>query len=118
MPGLLNPYVDNVPQPFQEHISTLPFFTNFPFGYTADVNLFEAAGVPIAAFDDFGRENPYPLVRVQARQGTNVVASLDIVMPISGEAECQICHAAPVDGGNGTATQNLSNVQLPLMTLR
>ena len=114
MPGLLNPYIDNVPQLFQEHISTLPFFINFPFGYTADVNLFEAAGVPIAAFDDFGRENPYPLMRLQARQGNNVVASLDIVMPISGEAECQTCHAAPVDGGNGTATQNLSNLQLSI----
>ncbi len=114
MPGLLNPYIDNVPQSFQEHIATLPFFINFPFGYTADVNFFEAAGVPIAAFDDFGRENPYPLVRVQATQGASTIGSLDIVMPISGEAECQTCHAATIDGGNGEGIQNLSNVQLSI----
>ncbi len=114
MPGLGNPYVSNTPQAFEEHIGTLPFFINFPFGYTSEVNLFEAAGVPIAAFDDFGRENPYPLVRVQAKQGNTAVASLDIVMPISGEAECQTCHAAPADGGNGEATQNLNDVQLSI----
>lgn len=114
MPGLLNPYIDNVPQVFQEHVGTLPFFTNFPFGYTSGVNMFEAAGVPVAAFDDFGRENPYPLVRIQANKGPTAIASLDIVMPISGEAECQICHASTADGGNGTATQNLSNVQLSI----
>ena len=45
-----------------------PFFVNFPFGYVADnVNWFEGAGIPFAAFDDFGRENAYPLVRVQAK---------------------------------------------------
>ena len=107
MPGLNSPYALNDPQMFKEHITNLPFFTNpaFKFGYVAeDVNWFEAAGVPIAAFDDFGRENPYPLVRVEAEVGASRVATLDTVMPISGEAECQFCHAAVSDGGNGEAT--------------
>jgi hypothetical protein len=108
MAGITNPYTANVPQQFHEHIGTLPFFINFPFGYTADVNLFEAAGVPIAAFDDFGQENPYPLVRVQADIASiGTVASIDIVMPISGEAECQSCHSADV--GTGVAIANLNN---------
>lgn len=110
MPGLNSPYILNEPQVFQEHFTSFPFFTTFPFGYVADVNWFEAAGVPISSFDDFGRENPYPLVRVQAKQGTTTVASLDTVMPISGEAECQLCHAATADGGNGSAIENLLTV--------
>ena len=107
MSGITNPYTANEPQIFHEHIGTLPFFINFPFGYTADVNLFEAAGVPIAAFDDFGQENPYPLVRVQAEIANNTVASIDIVMPISGEAECQSCHSADV--GTGVAIDTAAN---------
>jgi hypothetical protein len=117
MPGFNNPYVANQPQRFEEHITDLPFFTTpgFQFGYVADgVNWFEAAGVPIAAFDDFGRENPYPLVRVEARVDTNPIATLDTVMPISGEAECQACHADPADGGNGEATGSLGTVTASL----
>jgi len=107
MAGITNPYTANDPQIFHEHIGTLPFFINFPFGYTADVNLFEAAGVPISAFDDFGQENPYPLVRVQAEINNNTVATIDIVMPISGEAECQSCHS--LDTGTQSALVNLNN---------
>jgi hypothetical protein len=39
-----------------------------------------------------------------------VIATLDTVMPISGEAECQGCHAAVEDGGNGSAIANLAPV--------
>ncbi len=107
MSGITDPYTANNLQVFHEHVGTLPFFINFPFGYTADVNLFEAAGVPIAAFDDFGQENPYPLVRVQAEVNNTMVASIDIVMPISGEAECQSCHS--IDIGTGSAITNLNS---------
>ncbi len=116
MPGISSPYVLNEAQPFKEHIGTLPFFINFPFGYTAELNLFEAAGVPIAVYDDFGRENPYPLMRVQAKVAGHTVSSVDTVMPISGEAECQRCHAAPADNGNGVATKRLvaNSIELAL----
>ena len=107
MPGLNGPLFSNDPQVFVEHIGTLPFFTNFAFGYTSDVNWSEAAGIPISVYDDGGRQNPYPLMRVQAEVGGAKVATIDTVVPISGEAECQRCHAAPVDGGNGAATQTL-----------
>ena len=109
MSGITNPYTANVPQEFHEHIGTMPFFINFPFGYTADINLFEAAGTPIAAFDDFGNENPYPLVRVEADVvATNGIdATIDIVMPISGEAECQSCHSDDV--GTGVAIDTAAN---------
>ncbi len=98
MPGLANPYIVNDPQRVQEHYTDKPFFVNFPFGYVADnVNWYEGAGIPFAAFDDYGRENPYPLVRVEASNGSTVVATLDTVLPISGEASCASCHADAAD---------------------
>jgi len=116
-PALLlsDPFIANQPQHFRAFIGTLPFFTGFPFGYTAEVNWYEAAGIPVAAFDDFGRENAYPLMRVQAFDAADaLLASLDTVVPISAEADCQGCHAAPVDGGNGAATQPLLDAGVPL----
>jgi hypothetical protein len=99
MPGIGNAYVANVPQEAVEYYHDKPFFVNFPFGYVADdLNWFEGAGVPFAAFDDFGRENAYPLVRVQATDtGGQVLATVDTVLPISGEASCKNCHADPLD---------------------
>ena len=99
MPGIANPFLANAAQTAEEHYGDKPFFVNFPFGYVANgVNWFEGAGVPFAAFDDFGRENPYPLVRVQAKNPSGtVLATVDTVLPISGEASCKNCHGAPVD---------------------
>jgi VCBS repeat-containing protein len=106
MPGINIPYSDNDPQAFKEHIGTFPFFTTFAFGYTANVNFFEAAGVPITPFDDYGRENPYPLVRVKAKVDNTGVATRDTVVPISGEASCQSCHSADVGTGIANAKLN------------
>ncbi|HHJ36056.1 MAG TPA: cytochrome C [Gammaproteobacteria bacterium] len=116
MPGILTPYVVNDGQNFNQYVRSLPFFTNFPFGYTSsDVNWYEAAGVPASAFDDAGRENPYPLFRVQAHDaGGSLLASVDTVAPISGEANCQGCHGAVVDGGNGAAIVDLTSVATTL----
>lgn len=109
MPGRANPTLDNTPKRFDLFTVDQPFFLNLPFGYTAhNVNWFEAAGVPITAFDDAGRENPWPLYRFQALDNSgNKLASTDVVLPISGEANCGACHSAPIDGGNGAATEAL-----------
>lgn len=120
MPGTTNPYAVNVPQLAQEHYENKPFFVNFPFGYVADkVNWYEGAGVPFAAFDDVGRANPYPMVRVQAKSGGNVVATVDTVLPISGEASCANCHADPADvqgSRSSTPTDRLRTAKLPVAT--
>lgn len=109
----------NLPQDFTQFIGTQPFFTAFPFGYRATVNWFEAAGIPITTFDDYGRENAYPLMRVEALAALgnslgvpagSVLASLDTVVPVSGEADCRACHAAPADGGNGSGVARLNGV--------
>ncbi len=116
MPGIADPYVVNRNRPVNERYLDKPFFVNFPFGYVAnDVNWYEGAGIPFAAFDDVGRENPYPLVRVQARLGSTVVSSVDTVLPISGEASCANCHADPTDvqdSRTNRPTQTLRNAGL------
>ena len=120
MPGRFGPFVENVPQIFTLFTVDQPFFTTFPFGYISrDVNWFEAAGAPLTAFDDAGRENPWPLYRFQARTkgGGAVLASTDVVVPISGEANCGFCHNAEVDGGNGAATKALQDGGIPVATV-
>ncbi len=97
MPGMTAPYLGNTPHVAEEFYNDKPFFANFPFGYVAEnLNWFEGAGIPFAAYDDFGREAPYPLVRVQANVGGATVATTDTVLPISGEASCKNCHSADV----------------------
>ena len=120
MPGLTAPYMLNKPQEVKEKYGDKPFFINFPFGYVAEnVNWYEGAGIPFAAYDDFGRENAYPLVRVQARQGSTTVATVDTVLPISGEASCMNCHSDPADVQNSRTSQptdTLKNAKLPIVT--
>ena len=125
MPGIAAPYTANDPKQAQEHYVDKPFFVNFPFGYVAaDVNWYEGAGVPLAAFDDNGRENAYPLVRVQARNGDTVLSTVDTVLPISGEASCTNCHATNADYGSVHGEDNrtdiptavLATAGLPVMT--
>ena len=99
MPGIDSPYRLNEPTKIEEHYGDKPFFVDFPFGYVAaDVNWYEGGGIPLAAFDDRGRENAYPLVRVEARDlAGQTLSTVDTVLPISGEASCVNCHAAPDD---------------------
>ena len=127
MPGIDAPYasaisLSNEPQHVEEYLGDKPFFINFPFGYVAnDVNWFEGAGIPLAAYDDAGRENAYPLVRVEARTtGGTTLATVDTVLPISGEASCKNCHADPMDpnfGGSRTSGPSdvLADTGLPVV---
>lgn len=108
-------YSANKPQPFKTFETNWPLFINFPFGYVASgVKWFAAEGVPMAPFDDNGRENPYPLLRIQAklRSGGKPVATLDTVVPVAGEADCKNCHLPP-PSGNGLATGRISNPMKP-----
>jgi hypothetical protein len=107
MPGISNPYLANVPQGMHFDADT-GFFADLlggvdgpdgqPLGsVVTNVNWFRADGIPILPVDDSGRDNAYPLVRVQAIQGSTAVASTDVVLPVAAEADCQLCHADPVD---------------------
>jgi len=80
MPGILNPYTANDPQPFKH--------------FDAKKQWFAADGVPILPIDDAGQQNAYPLMRVSATLPAGAtVASLDVVLPVASEADCQNCHA-------------------------
>ncbi|MDY6993813.1 MAG: hypothetical protein SVR94_14590, partial [Pseudomonadota bacterium] len=97
----------NVVQHFKRYDEQLAFFSNFPFGSIfEDVNWFSAEGIPIVPVDDQGRLNAYPLMQVQARvkDSTQVLAAVDLVLPVSAETDCQNCHADVDDFGNGAAT--------------
>lgn len=108
----------NTPQHFDRFDASLPFFEGFPFGYTvANANWFAADGIPILPIDDNGNPNSYPLMRIQAIDKTDPtnVASVDIVLPVASEADCQACHVATDDpalaeqgfNGNGAAADFL-----------
>ena len=106
MPGFNNPFHSNTPQDFGRFDSDLHFFANFPFGKVIQgVNWFAADGIPLSPVDDNGVVNAYPMMKVSAadKQGNQPLASTDIVLPVASEADCQNCHADPVDAGNGIA---------------
>lgn len=114
------PYRANVPQPVKTFETDFPLFVKFPFGYTAPkVKWFSAEGIPVAPFDDKGRENPYPLMRIQAKLAATgqVVSSLDTVVPVAGESDCKTCHL-PAPYGNGTAVKALTAPTTPAMDPR
>jgi hypothetical protein len=71
-------------------------------GYEGLMHWFEAVGIPITPQDDSGQKNPYPLMRLTAKttSGT-VLATTDVVLPVSDEMDCRACHAS----GSGSAAK-------------
>lgn len=114
LPSLVSssPYTANKPQPFRTFEPSYPVFSGYfgsSFGYVAqNTKWFAAEGIPMTPFDDYGRENPFPMMRVEAISKTTPTtkyASTDVVVPISGETSCKSCHLPSGAGGDGTATK-------------
>ena len=109
----------NTPQEFHGYVKNLPFFSSFPFGTVVNnFNRYTAEGVPIMPVDDAGRSNPYPLLRVEARDAQdNVLASVDTVVPVASEADCAICHTpqevCDIDNSNALACDDIANTNYP-----
>ena len=58
-------------------------------------NWFTAQGIPITPYDDQGRKNKFPMMRLVARDNANnVLATTDITLPVSDEMDCRACHAS------------------------
>jgi hypothetical protein len=61
-----------------------------------------AEGVPLTPYDDALSKNPYPMFRIRARSAAGtLLASTDIVAPVSDEMACKACHAS----GSGPAAR-------------
>jgi len=66
-----------------------------PLTFSSSFNWFEALGIPIIPVDDAGRSQPYPLLRLTARNASGtVLATTDVVAPVSGEMDCRACHGS------------------------
>lgn len=129
LPGLVvgqqhMPGPSNTPQHFDRFDAVVPFFTGFPFGFTVtDANWFAADGIPILPIDDNGNGNAYPLMRMQALakggdpgNESDVLASLDVVVPVASEADCQGCHAVLGEGNSNGAATDFASVPFNMMT--
>ena len=68
-------------------------------------NDWQALVIPMVPMDDNGRENPYSLALITVTQGATVLARTQVVVPVSTEMSCQLCHKTP---GISTASDILS----------
>jgi len=83
--------------------SLMPGAANTPRPARFDPNRgwFTAEGIPATPFDDRGVKNYYPMMRFTARDATGtVLATTDVVLPVSDEMDCSTCHAS---GGSPAA---------------
>jgi hypothetical protein len=97
--GFKMPGAANTPQPMS--------------AYDAAIHRFSAHGVPITPKDDAGLLNPYPLMRVEAKNAAGTVLSgLSTVVPVSWEMHCNDCHATGkvAATGRGITWSTLTNV--------
>ncbi len=66
-----------------------------PMKFEPAHNWFTADGIPVTPYDDRGDKNYYPMMRITARDGSgSVLATTDIVLPVSDEMDCRVCHAS------------------------
>lgn len=67
-----------------------------PMKFDAATNEFYADGIPITPYPDGGgAKNYYPLMRVTAKSSSGAtLAFSDIVLPVSDEMDCKLCHAS------------------------
>ena len=63
--------------------------------FDAAFNWFSGEGVPITPWDEAGKKNYYPMMRLVARDATGKqLGKTDIVLPVSDELDCRACHAS------------------------
>jgi hypothetical protein len=78
---------------------SMPGISNAPqaMGYEAGASWFVAYGIPITPYDDRGKPNQYSLMRLTATNAARTLRSTDIVLPVSDEMNCRLCHLSASD---------------------
>jgi hypothetical protein len=75
-------------------------FTEANFGSTS--RWYAAYGIPITPYDDAGMPNQYPMMRLTLKNGGGTtLKTTDIVLPVSDEMDCKLCHLS----GSGPAAR-------------
>jgi hypothetical protein len=66
-----------------------------PMDYSTSAGWFSAEGIPITPVDDNLDPNTYSLLQIAAHDKTSgsKIGSLDVVVPVATETDCQACHA-------------------------
>ena len=73
----------------------MPGPTNTPKPTTFEVGFdwFAGYGIPITPYDDSGKPNQYPMMRLRLKGGAGTtLATTDVVLPVSDEMDCKLCH--------------------------
>jgi len=66
-----------------------------PLTWSSEFGWWEVTGMPIVPVDDAQIVNPYPLVKVTAKNASGqTVATSHAVVPVSSEIDCVICHGS------------------------
>ncbi len=66
-----------------------------PMHWSATHNWWTAEGIPLIPKNKFGDDQPYPLVRVTARNAAgSLLADTLVTAPVSAEMNCVTCHAS------------------------
>lgn len=92
----------------------MPGKANVPqaMDFEAAAGWFTATGIPVTPYDDAGRKNYYPMMRIVARDANGqVLASTNIVLPVSDEMDCARCHSNGKFGG-----ADLKSVKLNILS--
>ncbi len=69
--------------------------------YDSSRHWFEVKGIPITPWDNAYNWNPFPLMKVTARDGSgNFLSSIPVVLPVSTEFHCNVCHETGSDAAS------------------
>ena len=75
----------------------MPGGTTRAMAFNSTNGLFGADGIPMTPFDDALKKNSYPLMRVVVSSNSVALATNDVVLAISDEVSCRVCHASGAD---------------------